>query len=391
MTFLLHAVARLAPVLVLVALGGRAAFAQVSMTVVAPDGRPVPSAQVEWYALGELLGSAATDPTGAVQIPAERWKDVVRIHVRFLGMETRVLQVRDIPTDGVIRLEPRAVALPGITVEVGSFCPMEDEPGARAEWSRVADRYASDTGQRARSAYFRLSKDRTDRGGLTPAPAPEAEGTYLAQSGGGVIHGGDRVFRSLDDRAREDGYAWPPFFDGVTVRQLHWVYPALDRDDAHHFASAAFGALHDFQVLDREGDRVTLGFCGRGEHERAVLRGTLTLRAGREFASAEWRVDTATTPEGAGGWVEFSDYVEESDGSRHLVAAQGSFFRRSTEGADRYVIERTVDAVWHLFPTADHPCTGGRSVFEVPPRSERSAAFSACMERTWAGSRRPPP
>ncbi len=355
------------------------AAGQVSIQAVDSEGHPIPAVQVEWYAPGALLGSTLTGPDGVAEIPEDGWESVVRIHLRFLGLETRVVQRRNLPDDGVIRMEPTAVAVEGITVEVGHLCPSVDDPRARREWARVARRYSPETGARARSANFRLSKERVAPEELYAEGDANPERVHLAQSGGGVIHGDDPVFRPLDERTRSDGYAWPPFFNVVSVRQLKWSYPELDRGDAHHFASAAFGELHTFQMLEEGSERTILAFCGRDASNRTTLHGTLTLVPERAFVQAEWAFVSPTDDEGAGGAVVFDEVVEAYSGARHLVAAEGTFYRRSSDGTGRYVVERSTEARWLVFPTADHPCSNGRSLYGSPPRSQKAAAFARCM------------
>lgn len=357
-----------------------AAAGQVSIQAVDAQGRPMSAVQVEWYAPGELLGTVLTGPDGVAEIPADRWDEAVRVHLRFLGLETRVVQRRDLPADGVIRMEPSAIAVEGLTVEAHDLCPLTDEPAARRVWSGIARQYSSETGDRARSVVFRQSKARVSGLELRQDRDARTAGLQLAQSGGGVIHGGDRVFRPLSERTRVDGYAWPPFFNTVSVRQLNWAYPELDRLDAHHFASPAFGELHDFAILEQAEGETTVAFCGRPGGDRPVLAGILTLIPERRFLAAEWRFETPHDDEGAGGWVTFDDLVDGPSRTRHLVAAAGAFYRKSLDGPDRYVVERTTEARWRIFASADHPCTGGRSVYGFPAQSQKAVEFSRCME-----------
>src|SRR5262245_59041378 len=78
--------------------------AQVSIRVVDANGRPVPAVRVDVYGRGEILSEAATSALGVAELSAERWSEARRISLSHLGYQTVVVQIDDLPSDGLIRL-----------------------------------------------------------------------------------------------------------------------------------------------------------------------------------------------------------------------------------------------------------------------------------------------
>ena len=357
--------------------------AQTTVRTVGPEGQPIGDVQVEWWAPGEMLGAVLTGPDGVAEAPPADWAAAVRLHFRHVATEARIVQMRDLPQDGTIRLEPKAIPIAGLAVEVGDWCSEAGNPDARHEWSTVAARYSSDTGFRAKSARFRRSKDRVRAEELGFGGGVDGQAVNFADSGGGVIHGDDRTFRPLAERARVDGYAWRPFFNTVSIRSFEWSYPELDRRHAYHFASPSFGELHDFRIVREDGDAVTLAFCGSRGRDRPILNGVLELIRGERFVAAEWRFVIPGASDRAGGFATFGSVTDSFGDAPHLVATEGAFYRESSEGADRYVIERTLDAEWRVLRDEDHPCTGGLSIFPAVPGEAEAGAFATCLWRNW--------
>ena len=359
--------------------------AQVSIRVVDAAGRPVTAVRVDVYGRGEILSTAATSAQGVAELSTERWSEARRITLSHLAYQTLVVQVEDIPADGVIAIEPEAIPIEAIYVEVGQLCPIVDEPEARRLWSQVASLYATDTGSRASFAYLSLHR------GSVSADELRRTGDLVMVDGvtngaWGPLVRADLANLSLDDRIERTGYAWPPFtIDGPTLHANGWGYPALHMRAAHHFASPAFGALHDFAVMSESQQRTTLVFCGNGRANGATINGTVSLIPGRVFLDAEWRFETGAPDEGAGGSVTFGSFVDRTGSRPHLVSSRGIFYRHSgiappyPDLPRTYQREITENVRWYLLPPGEErPCIGNVSFpATADPR------LLECVERYW--------
>ncbi len=356
--------------------------AQVTIQVVDPNGRPVPAVQISVLGRGELIGATSTSADGLADLTFERWSEAQRITLTHVGFETLIVQVADIPPDGLIRFEPQATAIEGLTVEAPDLCPVEDDERARRLWSEVASRYSVETGSRAWFASLSRYGGPVREQDLHRIPNSGFV-NQIAAGGSGVIHGEDHTPRSLDDRIWNEGYAWPPLVVGGTTRSrdLAWTYPELDRTHAYHFASPVFGALHDFAVASESDGRATLVYCGNGEGRGATMRGIISLVPGDAFVSADWRFEVPARDENAAGSVSFASYEGGSDAKPHLVASRGLFFRHSGPARPypdlpmTYARFGTARVEWHLLPSGEQPCNTGLSFRGDPPRSPEGIEF----------------
>jgi hypothetical protein len=366
------------------------AASQVSIQVVDSDGRPIPAVRVDVFGRAELIGVESTSAQGTAELSAERWSEVRRISLSHLGFQTLILQVEDVPADGVIRLEPRAVQIEGLTVEGSPVCPIADDRDARRLWSEVASLYSASTGSRAWSAYLSRSAGSVRQDGLHRASDSRSV-DYVAAGHPDVIHGGDHTPRSLDELVSTEGYAWPPLvIDGTTSgRELAWAYPRFDGEHAYHFASPLFGALHNFEVVSRSGGQTTLLFCGNGEGSGATMRGTVSLLQEEAFLAAEWLFETDDPHEGAGGSVSFTSLFDTPGVRPHLVTSDGLFYRHS--GAEppfpdlprSYSRFGTEKVRWYIHPSADHPCNSGLTFYLDPPKASAGIRFAECVAEHW--------
>lgn len=300
---------------------------QVSLTIVDGSGAPVPAVSVHVLGTAEVIQELYTGTDGTVLIDTPRWPDVRRLSLSHLGFRTRILQADALPIDGTILIEPQPVGIEGFEVEArGELCPIAPDDGARALWSEVASRYADDTGRRrlagtslrgagpVREPYlYRVDSDR-----LEPSEDRIAPGVYRP----GVRRG-----ESLEQRVEEDGYAWKPPRITYGVRTLAWEYPRLESWHAYHFATEAFGRLHDFTVVGERYGRTILAFCPAGGADG--LRGLLEVVPGHRLVHAEWLIGSDEPHEGAGGEVVFQTYHESQGRKPHLLAWRGIFFRHS--------------------------------------------------------------
>jgi hypothetical protein len=362
--------------------------AQVSIRVVDSSGRAIPAVQVDVYGRGEVISTAATTADGVAELSPERWSEARRLSLNHLGYETLIVQIADIPADGVISIEPVAIPLDGVSVAVGRLCPVPDDPDARRLWSEVASLYATDTGSRASLTRLSLSRSSVPEDVLYQVSGVTSVDGVIA-GGSGTIHGGDFTPMPLDERVEREGYAWPPL--GIDEVSRGWSYPDLELKGAHHFASRAFGALHNFAVANASGDRTTLIFCGNGTATGATINGTISLVPGREFLGAEWRFETADPHEGAGGSVTFASFVGRTDATPHLVSSRGLFYRHSgTEPPfpdlpRTYAREVTTNVRWHVLPSGEQPCVGEVAFWDdSPPMPDSDAAgLVACVLENW--------
>jgi hypothetical protein len=369
------------------------AAAQVSLLVLDGQGRPVPAVRIEVFGRGELIEVVSTSEQGLAELSGDRWSEVRRVSLTHLGYGTSVIQVEDLPPDGMIRLEPEATEIEGFIVDGRDLCPVDGDGEARELWARVAARYSADTGTRAWLAYFSRYGGPAREDDLHRVP-DSGLSAFMAAGGSGVIHGGDHVPRPLDDRIVEEGYAWPPLVVGGTTgrRALEWDYPQLDWRHAYHFASPVFGQLHDFAVLRDSDGETTLAFCDRGEGVGATISGTLSLIPGEAFVAAEWRFETPDSREDAGGWVTFASLPDPTGLEPHLVSSRGLFYRTGAGASPypdlprSYVRFGTTGLRWHLLPSADQPCNTGISFFPDPPDSARGLRFAECVAEHWGSA-----
>jgi len=366
--------------------------AQVSIRVVDSSGRPVPAVRVDVYGRGELVSVASTSAEGVAELSTERWAEARRLSLSHLAYQTLIVQVEELPADGVIRIEPQAIPIDALSVEVGQLCPIVDEPEARQLWSQVAALYATDTGSRA--SFARLSLSRSS------VPADQLHRTSDAEFIDGVTTGGwgappagDLLRATLEERIERAGYAWLPFsIDGGTIRAKGWTYPPLDVRAAYHFASRSFGALHDFAVMSESDEQTTLVFCGNGRANGADINGTIALVPRRAFLDAEWRFETGDPDEGAGGSVTFASFIERNGSLPHLVSSRGLFYRHNgveplyPDLPRTYMREITANVRWHLLlPGEQQPCVGSVAFWDdsPPPADSDGGGLVACVAEHW--------
>ena len=315
--------------LVALGIGAGTLSSQVSVQVVDGGGRPVAAVQIDVYGFAELLEVASSDALGLADVTTPRWDEVRRLSLSHIGFQTLIVQAEDLPSNGVLWLEPRPIGIAGLAVEAaGSLCPIKDDPVGRRLWEGVAARYAQDTGVRALSATYLFGAGpvsetalfRIDKARLSSEEAVESVSVWRPEEG---------VNAPLEQFAGSDGYSWRPARRRWGGRALNRVYPELDGRHAYHFATSAFGALHNFVVTrEREGEQ-TLAFCPNGSGRGTTISGSLALRPGHSFVGAEWGFAADDPDEGAGGEVRFAPYDEGSMRVPHLLAVQGIFFRHS--------------------------------------------------------------
>jgi hypothetical protein len=338
------------------------------------------------------MGTASTNADGIAELSVERWAEEQRLTLTHLRFETMIVQVDDIPANGLIRLEPQATEIEGLSVVARQLCPIDDDQRARRLWSEVAGRYSTDTGSRAWFARLSRYGGSVREQDLHRIPNSGFV-NHIAAGGPGVIHGGDHTPRSLDERIWNEGYAWPPLVVGGTTRSrdLAWTYPELDRKHVYHFASPVFGALHDFAVFNESEGQTTVVFCGSEAGSGATMRGIISLIPGEGFVSAEWRFETTDRDEHAGGSVSFTSYAGGADVRPHLLAARGLFFRHTGPARPypdlpmTYARFGTAQVRWYLLPSAEQPCNTGLSFYGDSPRTPEGKRFTECVAKYWPG------
>jgi hypothetical protein len=364
--------------------------AQVRVQIVDQNGRPVAAVRIDVLGLGDLIGTVSTASDGTAELSFEGWPEARRLTLTHLEFRTLIVQIDDIPSDGLIHLEPRAAQIEGLTVAATQLCPIDEDERARRLWSEVASRYSTETGSRAWFARLSRYSGSVREQDLHRIP-DSGFINHLAAGGPGVITGDDHTPRSLDDRIGAEGYAWRPLAVGGTTRarDLAWAYPELDWLHAYHFASPLFGALHDFAVASESEGRITLVFCANGEGTGATIDGVISLIPEEAFLAADWRFETTDRDESAGGSVSFTSHVERPGTKPHLVASHGSFFRHTGPARPypdlplTYARFGTASIEWYLLPSAERPCNTGLSFRSDPPRSAEGRRFTDCVAEHW--------
>ena len=311
----------------LLALAGPGA-AQVQLRVTAPDGTPVPSVRVEVSGTAERSRTVTTAAAAIVDLGTERWADVRRISLSHLGFETLLVQRDDLAPLTVLRLEPAALPIEGLTVGVeGSVCALDGSEEARALWAAVASRYSRDTGRRPLAAAYRFAEGPAMSDVMLQPfdPSGRRSGTRRTAPGRTSMSSGGPLERMI-------GYSWPgPRFEiNFGARHLARWYPSLEMWDAYHFSTETFGARHDFRVLSERGGVVRLAFCPRDDVPGTTLSGEIHLVPDRRFVEARWRFHVKDgRDEEAGGMVTFETYREGRVRPPHLLAERGIFYRHS--------------------------------------------------------------
>lgn len=386
----------------LIALGAASASAQLRLTVVDSYGTPVPSVRIDVMGQGEVLAVHSTSADGVADLDDERWSEVRRLTFSHLGFRTLIVQAGDVPADGMIALEPEAVAIDGLDVEGRELCPIVPSEEARDLWARTAARYSPDTENRALSAFLERGGGRVPETELY-RPAASDGNPFLVAWAGGVWHGDDWSPKPLSQRALAEGYAWEPIEIGGIRDPGEWNYADLHSSGAHHFASRAFGALHDFAIDGEAGGVTTLAFCPIEREGVTNLRGVIQLNEDRGFLRADWRFSTPERDEGAGGFAQLYAHPEARDVLPHLMASSGTFFRHNgrpplypTIPRD-YVLQSIDVSGWTVHPDWYHPCGeqpenddpasrtgGGRyNVYSLRQLTPYTASFLACVEENW--------
>jgi len=387
----------------LVAAGAPPILSQTRITVVDAANNPVAAVRVDVFGRGELLATVATSSRGVALLDVDDWSRVTRLSLHHIGFTTRIVQADEIPRQGVLRMEPEAVAIQGLEVVGGQLCPVVASKEARAVWAAAAARYSPDTETRAMSARLTRRSGAVRESELyrRPQPADTDDYTLVAWSGG-TWHGNDFSSKPLSERTASEGYAWEPIDIGGIRDPGAWRYPDLHAASANHFANPTFGELHDF-AIESEVEGVTmLAFCPRRNDDRATIRGVIRVSPNGWLSSADWRFATPDRDEGAGGSAELYAHFEAGDSGPHLVASKGTFFRHSRRPSPYPELPRSYGrrtvliAGWTVHPSWSHPCRGQESgearnvrggglfrVFPADPRTPTGIAFRECIDRNW--------
>ncbi len=380
----------------LLALCDSAAGQTTTVRVIDGAGEPLAAVRIDVFGRGEVLATAVTSSSGAAEIDVPDWTRVRRLSLSRLGLQTTLVQVDDIPADGVLRMEPEAFDLPGLGVVGRRLCPVEDSEEARGVWRRTAEQYSQETELRALTARLTRTGEAVSETNLYRATDGDGFEVYVAWSGG-VWHGADHRAKPLSERTATEGYAWEPIDIGGIRDPGAWAYAELHVSSAHHFASDAFGAAHHFATDRRSEDMTTIVFCPAEDAPGATIRGVLRVDADGWFESADWRFETVGRSEGAGGSVELAAH-HESGSLPHLIAERGMLFRHSLTPPPFPELPRDYQRVsvavhaWTVHPAWAHPCgeanggVPGGGHFKVMPVRARTAeevAFRACVERNW--------
>lgn len=305
---------------------------QVHLRVQTMEGRPVAGVQVDVWGATERLGTFATDGAGRVLLDTPALEGARRVSFSHLGFTTLVASMEQVEHGSPIRLEPRPLDLPGLTVSVEADpCTRPPTQEARRAWEAAASRYAKDTGTlKTHAAGLFTSGMRrqpelfdVDESRLRPTSVYWAPAAWPPEQG---------KFTLLEEAVRREGYATRPTMEQTLggARHLNWIYPQLDGRHAYHFVTDAFGGLHDFRVVAEGPHGSVLAFCPNGALGGLPgMRGTIAVSADGLLGSATWRFTVTDPDEGAGGEVIFMSFLEPGEVLPHLVPARGLFFRHN--------------------------------------------------------------
>jgi hypothetical protein len=326
------------------------ALSQVSGTVQTSGSVPVADAEVLIWGSGLLLDRRLTNSDGRFLSEVSR-DSIRRISVHHLGFTTVTISG---PVDSSGRvsavLQALPAPLPEIEVVARDLCAGEPNARARELWSNARRRYAQDTGKRGG-----LAGGRQERGYVQPARIGTMRGVpttpRMTRWRGEVDENG------LARRLEQEGYAWrrrPG--SSLGSRYGWWAYPEFDARHGYHFATSGFGDRHDFYLVGEDEQGFEIAFCPRGRGSSG-LRGRILISDDSRFTLARWSVRAANPDELAGGEIVFGE-VLDAEGSAHLVAARGVFWREVGEDHPRerrYYQEMRLNTDWIISQGAEWP------------------------------------
>jgi hypothetical protein len=336
--------------LLLVSLAALPAGAQIRGTVVDSSGRPVAGVAVEVWSAFRQLSSQMTGVGGTFRFAPDSVQAAGGIMARGVGWKTAHVRVAQGDTLVVVRLEPHAATLDGITVTARrAACPNREDPRARAIWTALRDRYdgGRDSSTLAAYAVQVQSIGPKDQIGFvdTTGASPSWRKTLVP------------LRRMWERRISLHGYALP-LRESLVEQYAGWMYPPLESQYATHFVEDLFGDRHTFSVARSTGSETVLRFCPRERSGKVPrIEGTLTLSGDGSPVRVAWKYLTPEPREDAGGEVDFAP-ASVSPAVPLLLPATALYWRKTTQG--RYFQRWEKFEEWRVV-----------DYFAVPDRSSR--------------------
>lgn len=338
------------------------AASQLTGTVTAADGRPIPSALVELWGPEERIAATLSGSSGEFSFSNRLAARAAGVSVSVIGYRPALRPIADGQSVVNVALEVLPVSLPELTVlAVGRPCPNADDARGRALWQAASARYETRTGYRGRAYWARAENGSTHSAEVGHAPMQSPQHVSRAFSGSRDSWGGPgsgaSVFRDkpLEEAVQQTGYAVrnQPSRRYLANRDFFdWLYPALGAQHAYHFATEAFGGLHTFSIIDETAESSRLTFCPA--YGGPAVEGTIIIGSDGTFHSADWSFRTPSPDERAGGEVIFAPWAAGDGELPHLVAARSLFWRR-VRGRDLVYRNSAVFDCWVISDTEDAP------------------------------------
>lgn len=302
-----------------------------------------------WIACGLLLGCSSSDALAQTRTPQ---RDTV----------------------------PPVRTLPALIAQASrGECTSRDEPGARAVWERLRDRYSrsadslsvwttrlvnsagwiDDAGLHRFESAESNRPDGTTSGWNTQEVRRDTSRRVLQFSVAPRVGPGSRGMsgsyrQQLTRDIAANGYAriLPGTNADLTQVFAAWAYPPLEAELATHFLSDEFGRRNAFSPVT-SGPAQGIAFCTRSPYRsKPYISGILTLRADTTLERAYWSFHTAAPDEHAGGEAEFAPY-DAAGGLPVLLPVRGTFWRR--DGIARFYQRQQTFAGWLSGPRAALP------------------------------------
>lgn len=295
--------------------------AQVTGTVHNAAGTPLEGATVEAWGESGRLANRISGAGGRFAFSPFVGQATTRVIVALIGYRTTVVRTEPPHTPLSITLEIQPLPLPELIVAATqSVCPAPDGDQARELWERASSRYADETLQLAGTAVVYEAT-----GEVTEAAVGQIDEAQMQQVGrvwrGADWPPGPWGRNNIDEISKRDGYV-------SRARDGRLEYPNLAGVDASHFASAAFGDLHNFVVVTQTEEATVLQFCPNSDFE-GTISGTMHLTTTGQLLEARWIFDSADLTQEAGGEVFFGEYVDAESDAIHLVSGRGAFWRHT--------------------------------------------------------------
>jgi hypothetical protein len=314
---------------------------QIAGKVTDGSGAPISAVLVELRSSTRRIVHTNTDETGSFSLRLKEIPDSAVLVFTRLGYSPKIVH-GPLPTFVQSSLDPLPIDLPAITVLTAKrLCPNKDEQLARNIWSRAKSFYSRTPAQVGRAVKFLRTSSSVAASEVGNVDETHLEETWSGRSG---------QHQDPDILAVSEGYGRR--INVPAGNYNNWLYPALESWDAHHFASEAFGSLHNLSIATTGGGETLIAFCSK-DRGKARIEGSLLISHDTTFANASWRFSTPKPDEQAGGEVIFAPPSVEG----YLLPARGVFWRQLS-GRKLFHQTASVFLEWHFGADSAIPDVG---------------------------------